>query len=58
MAKNKSTKYTEAATVVASDTKSALQLLYGNINKGQQKQIVKVPEVKALFDRYGVEYER
>lgn len=39
------------------DTKNALQLLYDNIPKGQQKQVVKVPEIKALFDRYGVKYE-
>ena len=40
-----------------SETKAALQTLYDNLNHGQQKKIVKNPEVKALFDRYGVEYE-
>ena len=39
------------------ETKDALQLLYDNINKGQRKQIVKKAEIKALFDRYGVEYD-
>ena len=39
------------------DTKDALQLLYDNVNKGQRKQLVKRAEIKALFDRYGVEYE-
>ena len=43
------------ATVKA-DTKAALQTMYDALNQGQQKQIVKNPEVKALFDRYGVEY--
>ena len=38
-------------------TKEALQLVYDNVNKGQRKKIAKDPEVKALFDRYGVEYE-
>jgi len=40
-----------------SDTKNALQLLYDNLNQGQRKKIVRNAEVKALFDRYGVEYE-
>lgn len=39
-------------------TKDALQLLYDNINKGQQKQIVKREEIKKLFDKYGVEYNK
>jgi hypothetical protein len=45
----------EVATVKA-DTKAALQTMYDALNQGQQKQIVKNDEVKALFDRYGVEY--
>ena len=42
---------------VKSETKEALQLLYDNLNKGQQKKIAKVPEVAELFDRYGVEVD-
>ena len=30
--------------------------MYDALNQGQQKQIVKNAEVKALFDRYGVNY--
>ena len=41
---------------VKGDTKSALQAMYDALNQGQQKKIVKNDEVKALFDRYGVEY--
>ena len=41
---------------VKNDTKTALQTMYDALNQGQQKQIVKNEEVKALFDRYGVEY--
>lgn len=41
---------------VKSETKNALQTMYDAMNNGQQKQIVKNQEVKALFDRYGVEY--
>lgn len=51
----KSTLDREVATAKA-DTKSALQTMYDALNQGQQKQIVKREEVKALFDRYGVEY--
>ena len=39
------------------ETKAALQTVYDSLNQGQQKKIVKEPQVKALFDRYGVEYE-
>ena len=42
---------------VKDDTKTALQTIYDALNPGQQKKVVKNPEVKALFDRYGVEYE-
>ena len=37
-------------------TKNALQTMYDALNQGQKKKIVKNEEVKALFDRYGVEY--
>ena len=40
-----------------SETKTALQTLYDALNQGQRKKFVKNAEVKALFDRYGVEYE-
>lgn len=46
----------EVAEAMA-DTKAALQTVYDALNQGQQKKIVKEPQVKALFDRYGVEYE-
>ena len=52
----KKAKLTEAVTAHKTETRDALQLLYDNINKGQQKQIVKREEIKKLFDRYGVEY--
>ena len=41
---------------VKNDTKTALQLVYDNLNQGQQKKILKEEKVKELFDRYGVEY--
>lgn len=46
----------EKTAAVKDETRIALQLLYDNINKGQQKQLIKREEIKALFDRYGVTY--
>lgn len=54
MKKSELNKKTDA---VIADTKTALQTVYDCLNHGQKKQIVKHEEVKALFDRYGVEYE-
>lgn len=52
----KKSKLTEAVTNHKTETKEALQLLFDNINKGQQKKIAKMEKIKKLFDRYGVEY--
>ena len=49
-------KWTIAAEEVAADTKTALQTVYDALNHGQQQKIVKNEKVKALFDRYGVNY--
>ena len=38
------------------ETKEALQTMFNALNQGQQKQIVKNEAVKALFDRYDIEY--
>lgn len=53
----KKSKLTAAVAETKSDTKAALQTVYDALNQGQRKQLVKEPQVKALFDRYGVEYE-
>ena len=50
-------KLKENVNKVKSETKDALQTMYDAINQGQRKKIIKNTEVKALFDRYGVEYE-
>lgn len=47
----------EKVAAVKVETKNALQLVYDELNQGQQKKILKSEEVKALFDRYGVVYE-
>ena len=46
----------EKTNNVIEETKNALQTMYDALKRGQQKQIVKNEDVKALFDRYGVEY--
>ena len=43
-------------SVVKEETKSALQTVYDSLNQGQQKKIIKDELIKALFDRYGVQY--
>ena len=42
---------------VKADTKSALQTVFDSLNRGQQKKILTHPEVKALFERYGVDID-
>lgn len=48
--------WTEKAEAVKNETKDALQTVFDALNQGQQKKILKNEEVKALFDRYGVNY--
>ena len=53
MTKSELKRKTDAAI---EETREALQTVYDALNHGQQKQIVKDDAVKALFDRYGVNY--
>lgn len=46
----------DRVAAVKTDTKNALQTIYDALNHGQQQKIIRNEEVKALFDRYGVEY--
>ena len=41
---------------VKTETRTALQIMYDELNHGQQQKIIKNEAVKALFDRYGVAY--
>ena len=41
---------------VKTETKDALQLMFDELNNGQQKKLLKNEEIKALLDRYGVMY--
>jgi hypothetical protein len=42
---------------VVEETRVALQTVYDALNHGQQKKILKDPDVAALFERYGVATE-
>ena len=36
------------------EVKEALETIYAELNKGQQKKLLKSERVKALFARYGI----
>lgn len=36
------------------ETKAALQQIYDSLNQGQQKKLIKDPEVEQLLRRYGI----
>lgn len=42
---------------VKEETKNALQMVFDELNNGQQKKLLKNEAIKALFERYGVETE-
>ncbi len=42
---------------VFNETRDALQAVYDALNKGQRQKLVKNAEIKALLDRYEVDYE-
>jgi peptidyl-tRNA hydrolase len=46
----------EAVQACKETTREALQTVYDSLNQGQQKKIIKVEKVKALFDLYEVNY--
>jgi hypothetical protein len=44
----------EAVAACKAETKEALQMVYDELNNGQQKKLLKNEAIKALFERYGV----
>lgn len=46
-----------AVEAVKKETKNALQIMYDMLSQEQQEHIIKDESVKALFDRYGVNYK-
>lgn len=47
----------EKVEAIKHETQAALQTIYDELNNGQQKKLLKNEDIKALFDRYGVNYE-
>ena len=45
----------EKTDEVIAETKEALLTILDNLNHGQRKKVMSVPEVKALCERYGIE---
>ena len=45
--------------VVAYNTevKAALQAVYNDLNRGQQKKLLRNPTIRAMFERYGVKVD-
>lgn len=39
------------------EVKAALQAVYNDLNRGQQKKLLRNPTIRAMFERYGVEIE-
>lgn len=48
-------KYEELAKAMWNESHDALQILWDSTNKGQRKQLYKIPEIKAILARFGVE---
>ena len=36
------------------EVKSALQVVYNDLNQGQRKKLLRNPTIRAMFERYGV----
>ena len=49
--------WTEKAEALRAETHEALQAVIDELNRGQRQKLIKNEKVKALLDRYGVEYE-
>lgn len=41
---------------IKTETKDALQMVFDELNNGQQKKLLKNEQIVKLFDRYGVDY--
>lgn len=45
----------QKVAALKNETKAALQMVYDELNNGQQKKLLKNEAIAALFNRYGVE---
>ncbi|MBQ8249068.1 MAG: hypothetical protein IJY93_04200 [Clostridia bacterium] len=57
MRRIKKEQLTLAVDTAKGEAREALQAVYDEHNHGQKKKLVKNERVKAIFDRFGVEYE-
>ena len=48
----------ERTDKVINETHDALQIVWDATNKGQRNKLLRNEEVKAILDRYGVNYEQ
>ena len=48
----------EKVNVIKTETHNALQAIMDGLNKGQKQKLVKNEEIKALLDRYNVNYSK
>ena len=39
------------------EVKAALQAVYNDLNRGQQKKLLRNPTIRAMFERYKVEID-
>ena len=39
------------------EVKAALQAVYNDLNRGQQKKLLRNPAIRAMFERYDVKIE-
>ena len=46
----------KAVEVCKNETKEAIETIIAELNNGQRKKLLKNETIKALLDRYGVEY--
>ena len=47
----------EKVAALKLETQAALQLVFDELNKGQQQKLLKEEAIVALFNRYGVNYD-
>ena len=47
----------ERTRTVVEETREALETVYGELNNGQRKKLMKNGKIVELFDRYGVNHE-
>ncbi len=46
----------KAVEISKAETKEAIETIIAELNNGQRKKLLKNETIKALVDRYGVEY--